>query len=93
MNIFKKPDLFLKNKDDFSGKQKKTLISKTSCSYKGRSIWRCQLSLNYIYILKMPVSTELFLELDRVIHVEDLIWEDSQENSEDEEQRGGLAII
>jgi hypothetical protein len=41
----------------------------------------------------MPVSTELFLELDRVIHVEDLIWEDSQENSEDEEQRGGLAII
>lgn len=41
----------------------------------------------------MPVSTELFLELDRVIHVEDLIWEDSQENSEDEEQWGGLDII
>ena len=42
---------------------------------------------------KIQISTELFLELDRVIHVENLTWEDSQENSEDKEQWGGLAIM
>lgn len=41
---------------------------------------------------KIQISTELFLELDRVTHVENLTWEDSQENSEDEEQ-WGLAIM